>query len=557
MKVYNSFIQGFLFLFSVLILGQNQKSIIGDQKWVVSLKDFGAKGDGIADDSDSFQKAVDFCEKNKRKTLFIPFGKFLLKKSVSFKTGGLQLIGEGALLREESWLNETNNKAVNINSSELIIPKNNTGIIFDKNVKDPIRIADIQFSSLEKRQPGNTTAILFQSEWDGPVWPFIIERCHFTGFNFAIKFKAQNQYLVAFVQLKQNAFNQNDECVFFSDIQPKDKQAGIRNLAWGFTFENNMCHDNSRIIRGAFAKDAVNIRDNNMEGNIKYSDGRVPNYLVDIEVSNATVNFEGNHFESIISDAVYVSSVFKDENNNYLPVIRTTALNPKNKIFIKGNNFDGVSNSFKPFTFKGLLVYNYDQVSLFLDECDLRLNESNEENIYLTDFAKKVGTVIKIPVDLNNKKNAVNIGSYRKNDIANWAKQNKQFTLVNSGIARVKEKKYQKISANDQLLVAEVEILNENGTQFLGISTIFEIEYILNGKKEVITKSVRGNYGYKLGRNKNIALIPNCLPSNAQDAKYTASLDYNNDIIGKKSFYLNIIPKLYVLNSMSNIRLKS
>jgi hypothetical protein len=48
MKVYNSFIQGFLFLFSVLILGQNQKSIIGDQKWVVSLKDFGAKGDGYS-----------------------------------------------------------------------------------------------------------------------------------------------------------------------------------------------------------------------------------------------------------------------------------------------------------------------------------------------------------------------------------------------------------------------------------------------------------------------------------------------------------------------------
>lgn len=549
MRIYNNLILGFLLLFSVLILGQNQKSIIGDKKWVVSLKDFGATGDGISDDSDSFQKAIDFCETNKRKTLFIPFGKYLLKKSVVFKTGGVQLIGEGALLREESWFIDVNKKVVDINSSEFIIPKNNTGIIFDKDVRDPIRIVDIQFSSLEKRQVGNTTAILFQSEWGGPTWPFIIERCHFTGFNFAIKFNAQNQYLVAFIQLRQNAFNQNDECVFFSDIQSKNKQVGIRNLAWGFIFENNKCHDNSRIIRGTFAKDEVSIRNNNMEGNIKYADGRNPNYIVDIEISNASVNFEGNHFESILSDAVYVSSIFKDDKGIYLPFINTTALSPKNKIFIKGNNFDGISNNYKPFTLKGILIYNYDQVNLFLDQCDLRMNESNEKNIFLTELAKANGTVIKIPINTKNfTSNNLNNG---KEIWTNYLNANRQFKKATAFNLNEKLFNVKRVKIEDKYLVANIEVINEIGTMFLGLSTTFIITYELNNVSKTISKSVNGNYGFKQGRNFNIAVTPNFLPENVQNAYFTAMIDYNKDILENKHFYYNANSELFVSqNSM-------
>lgn len=533
-------------LFSVLILGQNKTSIIGNQKWVVSLKDFGAKGDGISDDSDAFQKAIDFCETNKRKTLFIPFGRYLLKNSVSFKNGGVQLIGEGALLREESWVNVENkaNNTDNINSSEFIIPKNSTGIIFDKNVRDPIRIADIQFRTLQSRQTGNTTAILFKSEWGGPTWPFIIERCHFTGFNFAIKFSAQNQYLVAFIQLRQNAFNQNDECVFFSDIQSKGGPVGIRNLAWGFIFENNMCHDNSRIIRGTFAKGEVNIRNNNMEGNIKYADGKSPDYIVDMEISNATVNFEGNHFESVISDAVYVSSVFKDGKGIYLPFNNTTALNPKNKIFIKGNNFDGISNNYKAFTLKGILVYNYDQVDLFLDQCDLRINESNEKNIFLTEFAKENGTVIKIPI--NTKKDTDNNPSNKKETLAKYLNANRQFKKVTAFNLNEKLTNVKPVKAEDKYLVANIEVINEIGTMFLGWSTTFVITYELNNVKKTISKSVNGNYGFKQGKNFNMAIIPNFLPKNAQNAYFTAMMDYNKDVLANTHFYYSTTSELFV-----------
>ena len=53
-----------------------------------SIKDFGAAGDGITDDSDAFQAALDKLEKLNGETaeLFIPQGKYLLKKLISRKT---------------------------------------------------------------------------------------------------------------------------------------------------------------------------------------------------------------------------------------------------------------------------------------------------------------------------------------------------------------------------------------------------------------------------------------------------------------------------------------
>lgn len=542
MKTCNYFFLLFL-QFSFIVSGQLGQSEIGSNKLVVSVKDFNAKGDGLQDDSEAFQKAIYFCEKNGRKTLFIPFGKYSLKKSVTFKKGGVQILGEGALLREETWWEDKVQNQISSNGSEIIVSNNNIGFIFDKNVKDPVRIADVQFRSKNGRQVGGTTGILFQSEWVGPTWPFIIERCHFTGFNFAVKFSAANQYLVAFVQLRQNAFNQNDECIYFSDINWENKQVGIRNLSWGFTFENNVCHDNSRVICGAFAKDAVNILNNNMEGNIAYANGKKPQHIVDLEISNATVNFEGNHFESIISDAVYVSSVFKDKKGKDLPIFGTTAMNNSNKIFIKGNNFDGIGKEYKPFTLKGLLVYNYDQVNLYLDACDLRINEANQSNIYLSNEAEKTGTVIKIPIKSSDLSIATNSVTASKKIINN----DKNYKLITATTKNenLMTGHMKVISSKDQYLVAKIKILNQNGTQFLGLSTIFTIKYYLDNEIKTMVKTVRGNYGYKLGENYNIAIIPNFLPENAKNATFTAEIEYNKDILGEKSFYVKSVPELF------------
>lgn len=544
-----------LFAYSLLVLvsssliyscgfGQKRESQL--QLYFVSVVDFGAVGDGKVDDSQAFQKAVEFCEKNSKKSLFIPHGNYLLLNPITFKRGGLQILGVGALLREESWL-ESQGEEFNTNKpfegSTIIIPRNSQGFIFSKTVADPVRIADIQFIAKSNRTVGHTTGISFNSEFEGPTWPFIIERCHFTGFNYAVKFSSKNQYNVAFLQLRQNAFNQNDECVYFDDINTATT-VGQRNLSWGFSFEDNMCHDNSRVIRGAFAKGEVNIKRNNLEGNIAYSNGKNPSYIVDLEISNCTVNFEGNHFESVLSDMVYISSVFKDKNGNFLPHIGTTAYNSDNKVFIKGNNLDGVDKKkFKAFSLKGIVLYNFDQVQLYLDQVDVRLNESVEKNLFLTDDAKNLGTTLKVYSVLPKSLRLPERSNYFLLSGNNSKNVNRSEEMIlsaqNQNVTNRNEERSLSIDRTDSYLIYATEINNIEGTQFLGVLTDFIIQYEIEGKFVNEERKVFGNYGYKMGKSTHISILPNNLPVEARNAKFFAKLTIDNSILGNKKFGLS------------------
>ncbi|MGJ1314797.1 glycosyl hydrolase family 28-related protein [Sphingobacterium multivorum] len=546
------------FAFFAISCGYGQNSAPELGKYFISVKEFGASGDGKTDDYQAFQKAVDYCEKNSKKSLFIPYGKYLLTKPVIFRRGGLQLLGVGALLREESWLENmgkefSNNKP--FDGSTLIIPKNSSGFVFSRTVADPIRIADIQFLAKDGRQSGSTTAISFNSEFDGPTWPFVIERCHFNGFNYAIKFASKVQYNVAYLQLRQNAFKQNDECVYFADLQ-EPTSTGQRNLCWGFSFEDNMCHDNSRVIRAAFAKGEVNIRRNNLEGNIAYSNGKLPPFIVDLEVSNSTVNFEGNHFESIISNAVYMSSVFQDKKGEYRPHIGTTSYSTLNKVFIKGNNMDGVNkNRFKAFSLKGLLVYNYDELPLYLEECDVRVNESSFLNLFFSNDSNVNGTAIKIPArsisefktngrqvlfdliaDGNNLQVRKGTASIRMSALSNFSNDAVIGTTLN-------------VNAKDKFIGYVAEVENIEGTHFLGAGTEFFISYMLNGQSHSITKQVQGNYSYKLGKSLHIAVLRNPVPLQATNVKFSAHLMIDKSTLAERTFNLG---KDYLLISFAD-----
>lgn len=576
MKSYfkkNDFILWFLFIPFIFSCNAQVKTNNIDEKenhvnssvnelFYVSVKEFGAKGDGKTNDSPAFQKAIEFCEKNSRKTLFIPYGKFLLKDPIIFERGGVQIIGIGAILREESWLKNISSEFKNtkpFDGSTLIIPRNSTGFLFSETVGDPIRIADIQFIAQDLRTQGNTIGILFKSEFNGPTWPFIIERCHFNGFNFAVKFSSKNQYNVAFVQFRNNAFKQNDECVYFGDSNQRTS-AGQRNLAWGFTFENNMCHDNSRILRAGFAKGAVNIRDNNFEGNVKYSSSIPPKNIIDIEVSNSTVNFEGNHFESIVSDAVSISSIFTDSNGKLINPIGTTSYNSQNKVIIKGNNFDGVNVlKFKPFILKGLLVYNYDQVPIYIQECDIRLNESNINNIFLSEHSIINGTTIKAPLNVlkfkqpkNLKKVSINDGINRRNISG---KGNDFLEISKKSLPVINKFNGATINKGDKFIGAAVYVKNIEGSRFLGINTKFYINYSRKGKNYSIVKNVKGNYGYKLGENVQYSILPIDLPEDIEKASFVAFPEINVDIIGDQKVQFKGDLDLFTLNDIAMLQL--
>lgn len=468
---------------------------------LVNLKEFGVKGDGKTDDSEAIQNVITHCEKNSIKTLFVPDGVYLIKKSIIFKKGGIQLIGSGALLREESWIDKgVFPEHQPFGGCTFLIENDISGLVYDKTVADPVRIADIQFITKNGRKNGTSTAIHFKGEFRGPTWPFIIERCNFRGFNYAIKFESPVQYCIAFVQITQSAFSQNDECVYFSDIPSlADTIVGIRNLTWGFNFSNNKAHDNSRVIRGTFAKDLIEIKNNNMEGNIKYANGKAPDYIVDMEISNATVEFEGNHFESTISDCVYISSAFKNLKGGYLPPSGRTTNNSLHKVFIKGNSFDGISGNFKPFTIKGMNVYNYDAYSLFLDECTIAENYSNRNNLMITDYAKKNGSTIKIPA-LMYEKSFYLTNNQLMNKRNFYSPANEKTFLLYTPLGA-----YQMTKVSDK----GEAIFSVGGTAFFGNEIVFYISYNKNGGITSETVYAHGNYGFINGYNFITGLILN------------------------------------------------
>ena len=536
----------YLLLSSVVVFSQNSASLFEN------LSNYNAAKDGVNDASAAIQKAVDYCEMNSIKTLLIPDGKYLLKKSVVFRRGGVQIVGTGALLREESWQANVDKMFADnkpFDGCTFVIEKNIAGFVYDKTVSDPVRISNVQFLAKEGRSVGNTVAISFRSEFVGPTWPFIIEKCNFRGFNYAVKFESANQYNVAFIQMTQNAFSQNDECIYFADI-PANKIAnmGLRNLSWGFDFTKNKCHDNSRIIRGCFAKDAVNIRDNNMEGNIAYADKTKPKNIVDIEVSNATINFEGNHFEAVISDCVSISSAFMKKDGNFFPYSGSTTGSEKNKIFIKGNNFDGVSQAnFKPFILKAMVVFNYDAYDMYLDECDLRENFVNNLNIYLSDSAKTNGSCIKTAFGKYENASKVLPNYSQTKSMTFEGKQKGDIISPIGGMSfsRVAQKDGSifgsggqtiQVSSSDSFIGASFLVNNPVSSDFLGASIAFYVSYLLNGKTVNEVKYASGNYGTTVGFTTITGIVPNVLSKEAKNITVWCGLPTN--IIGINDIFV-------------------
>ena len=365
-------------------------------EWDVRL--FGAVGDGITDDSAAIQNAVLFCEYFQIKKLRVPTGNYLINSKVVFNRGGVRIVGEGALSREESWIGFSlqdfpQNYPLGVTDTftgcTFTIPENSVGFEFSKSVVDNVYFSDVQFLAKNGRTIGNTRAIDFLAEFYGPTWNFVIERCHFRGFNKAINISSPTQYCVAFVDITYCSFSQNDEILYFDNI-PDDKitTVGSRNLAWGLTFMQNRCHHNSRLIRGAFAKDLVKISQNNVEGSIAYSDGTSPKYAIDLELINCNVIFEGNHAESVNHDIFFATTFLRDKNGNRHTHEKNPTRGSACTVTIKGNNFDGVNNNKVPITLEGVALYDYDNYGAKLHGCSIKFSGASSAVYSNSDSAK-------------------------------------------------------------------------------------------------------------------------------------------------------------------------
>jgi hypothetical protein len=364
-----------------------------------NIKMFGAVGDKVTDDSNAIQNAVLFCEFFQIKTLRVPTGNYLINSKVIFNRGGVRIVGEGALSREESWIGFATEEypenfplgiSETYHGCTFTIPKNSVGFEFSKSVVDNVYFSDVQFLAKDGRTIGNTRAIDFLAEFWGPTWNFVIERCNFRGFNKAINISSPTQYCVAFVNFSHNSMAQCDDILFFADIPLGSvSNFGSRNMAWGLNFTHNKCHDNSRLIRGCFAKDLVKISQNNFEGSITYSDGTSPKYAIDLEISTCDVIFEGNHAESVNHDIFFATSYFRDKNGDRHDKMQNQTRGSDCTVTIKGNNFNGVQNNKVPITLEGVALYDYDNNGARLHGCNIKFSGSQNSAYVCTEEAKK------------------------------------------------------------------------------------------------------------------------------------------------------------------------
>jgi len=388
-------------------------------KWIryysesVNLKWFGAVGDSTTDDSTAFQHMVDFCERTGVKDAVIPYGYFYLAASVHVKIGGIRFIGQGTLMREESWWGamKTGSNVLNPGpgfdiydsahynysdaiarkGSMLIVKNDISGIVYDDSVCDSVYWRGVGFISKDGRQQGTTYAIDFQSKFRGPTWPFNVHECYFNGFNRVFNFSiGDNAYNIASIDITHCAFSQNDEVVFQDFLE----DSNVRFICWGFNFSNNKAHFNSRVIYGYLAYDLVTISNNNLEGNQNYSDGSAPPYVVEIEIDNCAVKFHGNHFESMASDCVSISSLRKNADGSYKATDNTSALWPSSYVDIYGNNLYGVQGNYKGYTLAGCIVKINEVSPIYVHACEIL--ENSKSSIYLTDYALEHGSIIKI-----------------------------------------------------------------------------------------------------------------------------------------------------------------
>jgi pectate lyase-like protein len=82
----------------------------------VTVTDFGAVGDGVADDTAAFVAAAAYAVQ-KKKALRVPAGTYLLKKSISFANAPVALIGDGIGLSILKWTADATTLGISITSN--------------------------------------------------------------------------------------------------------------------------------------------------------------------------------------------------------------------------------------------------------------------------------------------------------------------------------------------------------------------------------------------------------------------------------------------------------
>lgn len=298
--------------------------------------------DGCTDDSDAINETIRVAEELSIKTVKFNAVNYLVKAGIKIYKGNLRLEGSGALLREEQWMDISNGtggrgrlQIWNTRTSTLFCPKGGSLITLGEelvagkdpvypvsqddsvNPADPVIISDLQLWTagnvweydIEKDKL--TSGINFCSNFAGPLWPLIIERCHFRNFYYAVHINTRIDYPVTNLRIDECAFSSNMYCLFsrkrpkWEDIKeedmPKVQAEPYLQTSWSLEFTRNKCHDNGFVMRMAVNKGPCRVEYNNLESakGFNREDKSEPGvFAIDLELGQrAAAVIRYNHFE--------------------------------------------------------------------------------------------------------------------------------------------------------------------------------------------------------------------------------------------------------------------
>ena len=145
----------------------------------ISVKNFGAVGDGVTDDGSAIQAAMDYCQQNKVDLIF-PSGKYMISYPLIYRNNGFynySIIGSGG---DSEIVLTTKNRSGIIGKDAFGIDVNQNAaivVVTDTNQSKHCRISGLRFSTTANADYGIFLSITENS---------LITDCFFEGFKFGI-----------------------------------------------------------------------------------------------------------------------------------------------------------------------------------------------------------------------------------------------------------------------------------------------------------------------------------------------------------------------------------
>ena len=350
--------------------------------------------------SKAINETIRVAEELSIKTIKFNAANYFVEEGIVIHKGNLRLEGSGALLREDQWFVKDNGRGghgstqiKNSRTSTLFCPKGKSLITLgeelgvdekpvyttsyadSKNPGDPVVISDLQlwtegnvWNDYDPEKDYLPSGINFCSCCGAPLWPFIIERCHFRNFYYAIHINSKIDYPVNNLRINECAFFYNMYCLHSSvrpDLTPTPGYVlpePTLQTSWSLEFTRNKCHYNGFVMKTAVSKGPCRVEYNNLEGLRGFerrNESEPGVFAVDLELGQrAAAVIRYNHFEESRPRLVRVKGFY-----------------PNNWVTMQHNNTDGNTGGYKASN----LCY-FDSVILNTDE-DAEVHNCIFENI--------------------------------------------------------------------------------------------------------------------------------------------------------------------------------